>query len=148
MAGKEPKLELPLATEAEIIDSVAAFEACTLPYVHWTHRAHLAVAVRYVRTMPHEAALERLRERIGAYNTCCGDPTGYNETVTRLYLMRLRHDADHGIAEPNLAAELRRASAAYGVSWLYEHYSKDRIWSSEAARGWIEPDRKPLDFFV
>ncbi|MBI1324444.1 hypothetical protein GC170_14840 [bacterium] len=148
MASSEPKQELPLATETEIVELVEAFETGTLPYVHWTHRAHLAVAVRYVRTMPHDAALTRIRERIGAYNACCGDPTGYNETITRLYLMRLRDDTVQGIAEANLAAELSRASASYGVDWLYGYYSKDRIWSTEAAAAWIEPDRKSLDFFV
>lgn len=147
MAAKEPKQELPLATETEIVAAVEAFESGLLPYVHWTHRAHLAVAIRYVRTMPHDEALARIRDRIGAYNACCGDPAGYNETVTRLYLMRLRHDADQGLAEADMAAELRRVSVCYGVAWLYEHYSKDRVWSAEAATGWIEPDRKPLDFF-
>ena len=148
MAAREPKPDLPLASEAEIVELVEAFETGTLPYVHWTHRAHLAVAIRYVRTMSFEKALDRIRDRIGAYNDCCGDPAGYNETITRLYLMRLRQDADQGIAEADMAAELRRACARYGLDWLYQHYSKSRIWSSEAAAGWIEPDRSPLDFFV
>lgn len=146
MPGKVRKQEPPLASDADVAALVQAFEACTLPYVHWTHRAHLAVAVSYVRTMSHAAALERIRERIGAYNRCCGDPAGYNETVTRMFLMVLRHDADHGVAVPGLAGEVARAAREYGVEWLERYYSKERIWSAEAAAGWIEPDRASFDF--
>jgi hypothetical protein len=41
------KEELPLATDDAIMEAVALFETCSLPYRHWTHRAHLAVAIRY-----------------------------------------------------------------------------------------------------
>ncbi len=149
MSGAEKviKQELPLASDVEVMKLVQAFEARTLPYVHWTHRAHLAVAVAYVRTMSHEEACEKIRGCIHAYNQCCGDPAGYNETITRLFLMILRHDQNRGAAAASMHEELARAAKTYGVSWLYEYYSKDRIWSVEAKAGWIEPDRKPIDFF-
>ncbi len=141
------KIELPLDRDDAFADLVEAFETCNLPYEHWTHRAHLAVALCYVRKMSHEMALKRARERIIAYNLRCGNVTGYNETVTRLYLTKLRHDAETGLAAKELPEELDRAASAYGVGWLYGYYSKDRIWSPEAAAGWVEPDLRPLDFF-
>lgn len=146
-AGKTVKQEMPLASDAAILALVQAFEARTLPYANWTHRAHLAVAVAYVRSMSHEEACARIRDCIHAYNQCCGDPAGYNETITRLFLMVLRHDLNRGAAAPTMHKELDRAAAAYGVNWLYGYYSKDRIWSAEAKAGWIEPDLKPIDFF-
>lgn len=142
-----PKIELPLADESAIVELVAAFESCILPCVHWTHRAHLAVAVIYARRWNFEDALDRARDRIQAYNVECGNSTGYNETVTRLYLMRLIYDYDHGLAASDSAMELARAAGSYGVDWLYRFYSKDRIWSAEAAGGWVEPDLRSIDFF-
>jgi hypothetical protein len=146
VAGRIVKTEWPMEDAAALASMVESFEACTLPYKHWTHRAHLAVAIVYVRTFSFDEALNRIRERIRDYNSCCGDPAGYNETITRLFLMRLRHDDLQGLAAAEPHAELARVVATYGVDWLYGYYSKDRIWSSEAATAWMEPDLKPLDF--
>jgi len=145
--GKSVKQEMPLASDAAIMDLVQAFEARRLPYSNWTHRAHLAVAVACVRAMSHEEACEKIRGCIQAYNHCCGDPAGYNETITRLFLMVLRHDLNRGAAAASMHEELARAAKEYGVSWLYDYYSRGLIWSDEAKAGWIEPDRKPIDFF-
>ncbi len=47
------KLDLPFTSDAEVIDMVARFEACTWPYPRWTHRCAsrrrslLYVAVSY-----------------------------------------------------------------------------------------------------
>lgn len=141
------KIELPLDSDAAFADLVESFEACTLPYENWTHRAHLAMALFYVRNMSHESAVKWARERINAYNLSCGNLTGYNETVTQLYLMKLRHDAENGRAMKELPEELERVARAYGVGWIYRFYSKDRIWSPEAAVGWVVPDLRSLDFF-
>ena len=55
------KEELPLATDDEILEAVSQFENCSLPYKHWTHRAHLAVAIRYAWLYDYDTALERIR---------------------------------------------------------------------------------------
>lgn len=147
MSKSVQKIELPLDSEASLDDLVVAFESCSLPCHHWTHRAHLAVAVIYVRRWSFDDALARTRDRIHAYNRNCGNSTGYNETVTRLYLMRLHYDFGHGIASEDSADELARATESYGVDWLYRYYSKARVWSAEAAEGWVSPDLNPVDFF-
>lgn len=60
------KEELPLASDTEITDIVEQFEASKLPYKHWTHRTHLAVAVLYSRQLDFEDALNRIRKNINA----------------------------------------------------------------------------------
>ncbi len=92
------KQELPLKDDVAIERLVAAFEGLSLPRSHWTHRAHLAVGVHYLRHWGLDGALQRLRERIQAYNLACGDPDGYSETITATYLCSIAADigADDG----------------------------------------------------
>jgi hypothetical protein len=139
------KLELPFATAADIEAAVAQFEACTLPYEHWTHRAHLAVALVYARRHAYDVALTRIRDHINAYNRTCGQADGYNETVTVLFLRKVFAEA----ARPNaleLPEELARLATLCTAQWVYRYYSKERVWSAEAKAQWLAPDLAPLDF--
>jgi hypothetical protein len=66
------------------------FEACTLPYVHWTHRAHLRVAYIYVTRHGLAGAIPKATAGIRAYNksqNIVDTPTsGYRETMTVAWL--------------------------------------------------------------
>ena len=140
------KQELPLESEAEIRDLVQRFESCSLPHNNWTHRAHLAVALCYASQMDYAKALATLRENINTYNVRCGDPHGYSETITRLFLGKV-FDSVHKEGERiPVTEQLRNLERACSVEWLYSYYSKARIWSAEARSAWLPPDRKPLDF--
>jgi hypothetical protein len=144
-AGRPIKRDLPLDSDDAVRALVAGFESCTLPYAHWTHRAHLAVAATYLADADPEAALARLRAGIQRYNRLCGDPAGYNETVTRLYVRRIAATLADVTRLP-LHARIARLAAAYPLGWMYAFFSRERIWSDAAKRGWIEPDLRPLDF--
>ena len=109
--GGIAKIEPMLETDAAVRALVAAFEACTLPYANWTHRAHLAVATTYLVDGDAAAALAHVRDGIERYNRTCGDPLGYNETVTRLYIRRI--DAD--LRMSGYIARCRPASSARRV---------------------------------
>jgi hypothetical protein len=50
--ARSHKRELPLQQDADVERLVGAFEALTFPREHWTHRAHLAVAVTSIRHDP------------------------------------------------------------------------------------------------
>jgi hypothetical protein len=140
------KLELPFATAADIEAAVAQFEAGALPYAHWTHRAHLAVALVYAHRHAYDAALIRIRDHINAYNRICGQPDGYNETVTVLFLRKVFAEASGARALPALPEELARLATLCTAEWVYRHYSKERVWSAEAKARWLAPDLNPLDF--
>ena len=62
------------------------FEARSLPFSEWTHRAHIKVAYLYLRDHAYGVALEKLRRGIKAYNAANkvveSDTSGYNETTT------------------------------------------------------------------
>jgi len=140
------KEELPLSSELEIADVVQQFEHCTLPYIHWTHRAHLAVAVFYSRQVEFEDALTRIRKNIYLYNNTCGDPVGYNETITITFLRKIYSELKQGHHCQSLHDEVARLSEFCTVEWLYEYFSKELIWSEKAKDHWVPPDISELDF--
>lgn len=128
---------------------ICEFEACKLPRARWTHAAHLAVGFWYLLHNPPGAALSLARERIKLHNEGVGtantDNGGYHETITRAYL--------HGIAEyqsrhpgtpPLESLLLLQSSPLNNSDWLLQYYSRDRLFSVQARRNWVEPDLKPL----
>lgn len=122
----------------------------TLPKDRWTHAAHLTATLRLVRT--RDAGLERdLPGIIRAYNVAVGgvndDQSGYHETITQAYLAAIRafvaglpggtHDAE--------AAARLLATPMGDKAWPLTHWSRERLFSVAARRGWVDPDLKPLD---
>lgn len=105
------KRELPFRDDAEIARLVRAFEALSLPRANWTHRAHLAVGVHYVRHWGLDGALQRLRERIQAYNLACGDPDGYSETITVTYLCSIAADIAGDDGTVTMAEQVARLAS-------------------------------------
>jgi hypothetical protein len=139
------KQDIPFHTDGEILDMVARFEECSWPYERWTHRAHLAVAVVYLRTSLIEEATRRARRNIQNYNRARGDPDGYHETLT-VFFMRLidRWLREHagGKTLVEIVADLARG---FTMRSLLDYYSSERLWSSEAKAAWVEPDLKPWE---
>ena len=71
-------------------EHLRAFEDLTLPFEQWTHRAHVKVAVAYLRRGTFSEALDRMRAGVKAYNARHAVPegptSGYNETTTCAFL--------------------------------------------------------------
>jgi hypothetical protein len=106
------KQELPLTDDAEIERLVGDFEALMLPRANWTHRAHLAVGVHYVRQRGLDGALQQMRERLQAYNLAFDDPDGYSETITTTYLQTIAAE---------ISSDGRAVSMAEQVARLEKH---------------------------
>lgn len=140
------KIDLPFATDAEVVDMVVQFERCEWPYPRWTHRAHIGVALYYLRTYSLEVALDRGRLHIPMYNRTRGDPAGYHETITVLFMRRVHRYLQDNPSQPSLADAIEEVAAACDMLWPLRYYSTERLWSAEARAGWVDPDRQPLDF--
>jgi hypothetical protein len=135
-------------SEAEVLDLVREFEACTLPKARWDHRAHLTVALWYTTRLGQEEALDAVRRNIHRLNAACGvvsTPTsGYHETITRFYMRVVRHFVDQ---EPggDWAVRANRLFERYGERRLaLRHYTESRLMSPAARAEWVEPDLMPL----
>lgn len=140
------KIDVPFATDAAVVEMVVRFERCDWPYPRWTHRAHLGVALCYLRQHPFPAALDRVRHHIRQYNRTCGDPAGYHDTLTVLYMLRVERYLRDRPDRPPLAAAVEELARLCDSRWPLAYYTPERLWSAEARAGWVEPDRRPLDF--
>lgn len=128
------------------LDELAgAFVEGTLPKIAWTHDAHLRVGLWHALHHGPEEALVLLRRRIRALNDAHGvansDTGGYHETITRFYVTvidRFVRDSPEGEAPEAMADRLVAELGAKDLP--LRHWSRSRLMSVEARRGWVEPD--------
>ena len=125
-----------------------AFEDCTLPFDQWKHRAHLKVAYLYLRELPFDQALTKVRENIQRYNAATNTPEtlerGYHETMTvawlRLVDFTLR---EYGPAE-SADAFLDAQEQLLNRRALRFFYSGELLISRQAKAEFVEPDLTPF----
>jgi hypothetical protein len=121
----------------------------SLPKAEWTHEAHLAACLYLLAERPEIDLPRELPGVIRAYNLATGgvndDMQGYHETLTQLYI--------RGVAtfladceETGLVGKVNAllASPMGPRDWPLRFYSKQRLFSVEARRGWLEPDLAPI----
>ena len=137
-------------TEADIDRIGRSVKARTLPKREWTHAAHFAAAM-WVLTHPSLIAERDMPAVIRAYNEASGTPntdsTGYHETITQASIRVARAFLADRSGAGRAEALCKLLASPFGRSdWLLAHYSRDRLFSVEARRGWVEPDLSPLPF--
>ncbi len=137
------------ADAAEVRRVGAGLLDCTLPRADWTHEAHLAACLWLLTERPDilperdlPAIIRRYNESVGGVND---DTQGYHETLTQLYIRGVRHFLA-GCEAADLLARVNGLLA--GVTgqrdWPLRFYSRERLFSVAARRGWIEPDIMPI----
>lgn len=123
----------------------------TLPKPEWTHAAHFAAALWLLRHRPDWRLETRLPELIRAYNEATGvantDTEGYHETITQASLAAARallaaHPAERPLCE---VVGVLMAGPLGRSDWPLAFWSKGRLFSVAARRGWVEADLKPFD---
>jgi hypothetical protein len=127
---------------------LAGFEACSLTRPEWTHEAHVRMAWLYISRLPFAESLERIRSGIRQLNATFSkdDPKlsdGYHDTITvafvRLITARVRVNETFPAFRHRNPDLLDRTLTA-----LFRHYTKERLYSAEARRVFIEPDLEKL----
>ena len=126
--------------------------ARTLPREHWTHEAHLAACTWLVRNRADIDIERELPAIISAYNESVGgvndETQGYHETITQVYIAGVKaHLAEVGMEQPLHEAVNGLLLSNRGRRDLpLRFYSKERLFSVPARRGFVEPDLASLDF--
>jgi hypothetical protein len=138
--------------EAAIIRIGTGLIDRSLPKPEWTHAAHFAAALWMARYNLALLAPPVISAIIRSYNDATGtlntDTSGYHETIT---VASMRATVAH-LARFPAAAPLDEVTNALIASplgrsdWLLAHWSRDRLFSVEARREWVEPDLAPLPF--
>jgi hypothetical protein len=137
-------------SDDEIERIARGFCALNLPKAEWSHGAHFATALWLVlrarqvvpeRDMPD--MIRRYNESIGGVNS---DTGGYHETITQasLHMVRMLLAGLPGDVTPADAFTALMASPLGGKDWLFTYWSRERLMSVAARRGWVEPDLIPL----
>lgn len=120
--------------------------ARTLPRAEWTHEAHLAACLWLVRERPGMILESQLPAIIRAYNESVGgvndDSQGYHETLTQFYLAEVRAHHAESAQVPLCDAVNALLAGPRGVrDWPLHFYTRERLFSVEARRYHLPPDR-------
>lgn len=122
----------------------------SLPRADWTHEAHLAACLWLLRERRDIDLPSEMPAIIASYNVAVGgentDTAGYHETITQAYIrladgFLVAHDRDQPLVElvnAFLASPIGHREA------LLAHYSRERLFSVEARKRWVEPDLAPI----
>jgi hypothetical protein len=121
-----------------------------LPKASWTHRAHFAFALWVVTRRSDLDATRAVPEAIRRYNESTGvantDTGGYHETITQASLRAARAFA-HECGTPLYQTCNALMRSPLGTSdWLLAYWSRERLFSVEARRSWVDADRAPFPY--
>lgn len=130
------------AMVAHIHDGVLTL---TLPKPEWTHPAHLVFATALLAHKGLARAELETPHLIRAYNESVGgvndDTQGYHHTITLFFLRAI--DGFYGPhAEESVGGRATRllSSPLAATDYPLRFYSRERLFSVEARRGWVEAD--------
>jgi len=111
------------------------------------HRAHLMVALCYLRRMPFQAAHARTRTNLKRFlDHHSVDPRKYNETMTIFWLKVVDRFLVASRESTPVEAMAEALLKSHDDSRLiYSHYSRELLASDRARTAWVEPDLRPLN---
>jgi hypothetical protein len=133
-------------SDAEIEHLGEGLLGCTLKREEWTHEAHLAATTYLLLRRPDVDLNKELADIIRSFNESVGgvnsDTEGYHDTITRVFLDGVRlflgeADAEgplHELVNELLLSPMGRRD------WPLRFYSRERLFSVEARRHFVEPD--------
>ena len=138
-------------SDDEIAEIGYGLEERNLPKTRWTHAAHFAATLWFLRCRPEVDLSDTMPTLIRAYNESIGgantDTSGYHETITQASIRAARaflsEAPDESLYET--CNGLLRSQLG-DPEWLLVYWTRGRLFSVEARRRWVEPDLQPLPF--
>jgi len=142
---------IPFTSDEQVVAIGRSLVARTLPKPEWTHRAHFAAALWLMEECAHGEAEHMLPRLIRAYNEATGtantDTSGYHETITQASLRAARAFRAERAELPLFAVCNELMASPLGRSdWVLAHLSREKLFSVEARKTWLEPDLLALPF--
>ena len=121
------------------------FEALTFPKTEFKHRQHLRLAYVYLTEHDTDAVHGRMRAALHAFIAHHGiDPMKYNETITKAWILAVRHFMEKSPATSCFDDLILEHPAILDSKIMLTHYSTERLYSSDARTGFVEPDLDPI----
>jgi hypothetical protein len=141
----------PFTCDDEIATIGSGLMDRSFPKSKWTHAAHFAATLWLMTNRPEIDLAQELPGMIRAYNEATGgantETSGYHETITQASLRAARRFLEE--SPPRTLFETCNALMESGLGepdWLLEYWSRERLFSVEARRLWVEPDMKEIPF--
>ncbi|MBK8567565.1 MAG: hypothetical protein IPN76_30670 [Saprospiraceae bacterium] len=128
------------------------FNNCTLRKEEWTHEAHL-IGGLWMLSQYGDGALDEMRTRIRRFNESVGgvndDQNGYHETLTVFWLWALKEmfadEAGKLYWNQDALDDLLFDETLADRNLWAEFYTKERMMSVEARKGYVSPDLKSME---
>jgi hypothetical protein len=136
-----------VVSDAAALRILGGVRARSLPRPEWTHPAHLVFATALIADCGLAGAEDAAPGLIRAYNESVGgvndDTQGYHHTITLFFLRQIDSFlAPYREERPGARATRMLASRLATPEYPLAFYSKERLFSVEARRGWVAPDLK------
>jgi len=123
----------------------AQFEACSFPPGDFDHRAHVRLAYVYLCSHDVDAASDRMKSSLLRFLEHLGvDPVKYHETLTRAWILAVRHFMEKAEASDCAQSFMRADPRVLDTQIMLTHYSADLLFSDEARLRFVEPDVSPI----
>jgi hypothetical protein len=124
----------------------SAFEACAVAPADFDHRAHVRLAYVYLCQDSTDQAHERMKALLLRFLRHLGVDVGkYHETVTRAWIMAVRHFKEETPGACRSADEcIDRNPRLLDSRIMLKHYSAEVLWSAAAREQFVAPDVRPI----
>jgi hypothetical protein len=123
----------------------ARVESGELPPAEFDHRAHLRLAFVYLAVGDAETAHARMRATLLRFLERHGiDAAKYHETITRAWILAVRHFMVQAPGCASAAEFLDRNPILLDPKVMLSHYSAEVLFSPSARQGFVPPDREPI----
>ena len=142
---------IPFTSDEDVAVIARGLLDRTLPRSEWTHAAHFAAALWLLANHTESEAFALMPPTIRAYNEATGtantDSSGYHETITQASLRAASHFLQAHRTQPLFVTCNQLLSSPLGArDWLLAYWSRDRLFSIEARKQWLDPDLHPFLF--
>lgn len=119
----------------------AEFEAGRFPPDRFDHRAHVRLAYVYLAEHDTDEAVTLLRSALRSWlRHHRVDPAKYHETITRAWILAVRHFMETSAGAASAAAFIDAHPLLLDRKIMLTHYSADLLFSNEARARFVEPD--------
>ncbi len=125
------------------------FEACSIAAGSFSHRDHLRLAYVYLCESPASVAFHQIKDALARFlDHHQVDPTKYNETVTHAWVLAVRHFMERAVPCSSFDEFIAISSALLESKIMLTHYSEERLFSEDARRSVLAPDRDPIPTYT
>lgn len=123
----------------------ADFEACSVPPAAFGHRAHVRLAYVYLVDHDSDAAHQLMQGALLTFLRHHGvDVSKYRETMTRAWIMAVRHFMEASPASESSDAFMAHNPKLLDSKIMMKHYSAEVLFSDEARARFVEPNLSPI----